>query len=1155
MTITKPFDIRTTPLEGTLFLEASAGTGKTFSLALIYIRLLLEEEDCDYRSILCVTFTRDATQELKDRIRRFLDCAIYVCESETEETYPEETAHIAEVLDALGYLKQQDKKQYAARRLRHTRQHADEIRVYTIHGFCKRVLTQHAFAAQVAMERERMEDEDDFLRIMVNDFWRRHVAEQPIAIHALCAQQEVKPESLFSIVKKAHTHAMVSNDKPHADVEALLDAWNEVKTQWYAHRDHIETVISDSDAIKRRKNVLKSENMEEFIRQLRNVFDTDMLQNEYIELFSNESIAKLLKKKSGPWRSPFFDAIDRYIAIKKKFPEYLKSKAIEYIQQAAQQEKARKSLYGYSDLLTDVHRALYSSQRAGSAESRLAADLRREFRAVCIDEFQDTDIIQYELFSGAFHGHARMFYIGDPKQAIYRFRGADVFTYKKARSRDDVGRYSLDVNYRSAAALVDAFNAIFDRVRPFVYDWIPYTRITAGVGDAHAMHEQGQKLKQPCIIWRFDEECTNYDEHERKARDALTHEISRLVLRGMQARIHIDTHPLKPGDIAVLVHTNQQAQKVQDHLRATGITSVITKAGSVFHSPEARELLVILYAIEGALRPQAVKGALMTSLLGYTRTDLHALEQDKTRWEEMLDAFRGYANRWERRGVIQAINEMCTDFGVYRRMLHSERGERGVTNIRHLGELLNNHEHLSLCGPYELRVWLQQRIDEGGTESEEYELRLESDRDAVKILTIHRSKGLQFPVVFYPFMCKPVKESKKNNQDGAVFHDPETLRPVFSVDAEHADKEAREQHAESYRKFYVALTRASHCCYASHFTNLSYNKQKVGREDIPERYFFSQIDEMDDPGAHGISVRALPSGVRKGEGEIPKVQTAGKEALRNFTGRPGPSRRIMSFSMLSANDHSGGGIPLRREEDAVVQPTDMALFPRGPQAGTALHDIFNQIDFTDSADWKSTVEHVLDHYRLQDTSGERTEAVFDMLNRIVTAPLGREGAEFSLSQLSKRHRYTELEFFLRSDTVDRQQFRKVLGDHTGSIDIEHAQGLMHGYIDLLFVMNDTYYIIDWKSNYLGPAPSFYTHEAMEEAMRRHNYHLQYYLYTHAVHRYLSCYVTSYDYARDFGGVYYVFMRGVTGQKKDSTGIYYARPDREVIMQLDRMFVS
>jgi exodeoxyribonuclease V beta subunit len=989
--------------------------------------------------------------------------------------------------------------------------------------------------------------------------------------------QGLDPDSLKEVYRKknALAEAVLQPGADEVDetiVTQVLDAWQEVKTGWQRDEDEVTRLLYDAPQLCRNKENFKHETLATLLYDAGRAVAHDDAGHEAFQKLSRSHISAQTKKKKTSPSHPFFDVCERLQSLVPSLTAYMRRRAIAYVERRSAGEKLRQGRYSYGDLLEDVHRGVCRN----GGDNRLVAQLRRHYRAVCIDEFQDTDVLQYEIFTTVFHGSAHLFFIGDPKQAIYSFRGADIFTYRRATRLEGIRRYSLDVNHRSHPRLIRAFNTIFDIQAPFVYDWISYRRVQAAPGDHPALCCDGTAVDRPFVIWNSTAQ-TNKTEAESLGMTALQYEIPRLIDQGRQGRATVGADPLCPRDIAVLVHKNTQAQAVKEALRERGVTSVIAKSDNVFHSDEAKDMVVLLGAIESGIHPSTVRAALLTPVCGYTTHTLETLEADETAWEEMLRRFKAYARLWHRRGVMTAVSELLDEFDAYTTLLATARAQRAVTNIRHILEVLHTHEHETACGPYELRVWLQQRIHSDETVPDEYELRLESDSDAVQILTVHRSKGLQFPVVFYPFMSDPPERIAHSDETYAVYHDNEHEAPVLALDVEKGgprkQRQAREAMAENYRAFYVALTRAVHRCYAVCFPRLMYKKKQLPVASVPNTHFLARFVSRPPAPSSGIELRAFPADpvpVRVSTSR--DTDAAAYRQPCRFSGRIPGVRRVTSFTHLTRGIHSGTAASVQTARprqagqpggggdgthEAVQPPPDsvaaMGLFPRGPTAGTALHEMINRIDFTGSRHWDEVITWGLNTYNIRDEQEYYHKTVHAMLQRLTATELQQDRPGLSLSRLHGPQRHTELEFFLRSDTIDRTYLQSVLDEHTAVITPHPVHGVVHGFIDLLFCADDTFYLVDWKSNYLGPDADWYTPPQLFEAMKEHNYFFQYHLYTLAVHRYLTCFMKDYAYGRHFGGVFYVFLRGITADPQDRSGVYFDRPDEDRLAAMERAF--
>ncbi|QXE89687.1 exodeoxyribonuclease V subunit beta [Geomonas subterranea] len=1075
----KRFDLLHTPLGGRNLIEASAGTGKTFTIAGVYLRLVLEEE-LDVSRILVVTFTEAATKELKERIRKKLKDAETAFDTGTSDDFL-----------IAGLVERTADKAKARRLLASAVRGFDEAAIFTIHGFCQRMLQDNPFESGSLCDTELLTDQGKILKEIAQDYWRINCYGEPVDRIAAADHARITPESLLKLAKR------VCSD-PYA------------------------RVIPDPPA-------------------------------------GTEEVA------------------DWLLALRRNFFDYLRAEL--------PKRKRLKNVRGFDDLLGDLHTAL---TRPGSSLARL---IRERFQAALIDEFQDTDPVQFAIFDAVYPvGHeAPFFLIGDPKQAIYSFRGADIFAYLGAAEATEQ-RHTLLQNFRSEPGLIRAVNKLFtSRELPFLHEKIGFNEVEAAPKERSILTEGGER-KAPLTFWvaprKEAGKPINKGEAWELLPETVASEIARILRDGAAGKLTIEElrqdgeeerwvpRPVRPRDVAVLVRANRQARLMQQALSRRGIPSVLCSAGNLFESDEAAELLRLLSAVAQPGHEALLRGALATELVGVTGSELAQLIDDEEKWEEVLEEFREYHDTWNSSSCMAMALQFLERRKVRQRLLAGPMGERRITNVLHAIETIHQAQVKERLGMEGVVAWLSCRVTEE-PKKEEYEVRLETDEAAVQLVTIHKSKGLEYPIVFLPF-CWAETGGK---DEGALFHD-DNGKVVLDIGSEEIGQSkaqaAQEALAESLRLLYVALTRGKHRTYViwgafkdageSSLHYLLHPGQDVVKgqvtlsdEDIRERLAelsaasAGAMEQLDMPGADLLGFRA-------GNDEVPAL------APLRFTGTIARDWRVASFTSLSSRQHHTAELPDRDETTPVeespvreVEPAGIFAFPKGAKAGIFLHKVFEELDFTQAEHFLAPlIEDELDKHGF---AAEWSGAVRDMVLNVLQAPLGEKG--INLAQVTTERRLTELEFFFPlahvtsdglKDAVTRfmaqhgaaAAFPVDMAELCGRLSFSPVRGMLLGFIDLVFEQDGRYYIVDWKSNHLGNTPGEYGQAALKREMEASFYPLQYLLYTVALDNYLRLRIEDYDYDRHFGGVFYLFLRGIDGT---GNGVFADRPPKEFIAEL------
>lgn len=1202
------FDLVTTPIhKGITRLEASAGTGKTFALAGLFLRLLLEF-NVPATEILVVTYTKAATAELRDRIRRRL--------REAQLAFHGRPTDDALLKSLLSRVNPGD----ALPSLNLALELIDEAAIDTIHAFCQRTLQEQAFESGVLFDMELIPDQDDLMQELAADYFRARIypLDPPLAAAALA--KGITPDALARMLKQSvpHPDLRLEPSQPGPTPEAIA-------SDMRARLNDLAAIVSPLSAAPQplvdffitkpswaTQNHAKSECVLNALGNIHASLQPGAASSAMwtgIEFFSASGIDAETgfrggSKKQRPQPDPPLLAVCDSLA--QQACALAQAHQLTFLRWAAQEMRVRKQQakqQSYDDLIGRLATALH-----GGSGDALARAVGHKYQAALIDEFQDTDPQQWEIFHRVF-GQGRdhwLFLIGDPKQAIYGFRGADVSTYVRAAASAD-HKHDLDTNYRSESGLVHAINTVFTRAGKqsvFLENGICFEEVKPAGNADEAPFTLDGKHPPPLQVWCWESEKGPVGVGQALAQVpvSVAAEISRL-LSNPSCRLN---DRLRPRDIAVLVESHRQGGCIKEALQALGIPAVELATTSVLATDEARELHWILAGILEPGRENAVKSALTTNALGWTADRLLEETSDQEKWQHGLQRFSGYRESWMQDGFFSMFSRLLRDENVIENLLRFADGERRITNLLHLAELLESASRARHMAPAQLLQWIEARRLDTDTAPEEYQLRLESDEDAVRIVTIHASKGLEYPVVFCPFFQKDAGLKPIKQQNGSIvineviqYHDARANQRVWDLGLHPApdgmQRAKRENLAEKMRLLYVALTRARHRCY---LVSAAYQKSKStpiawllqtnksGAGD-PVQALDNNNPEAGEwkslwtaiaaaavnprTGQSPIAVDDLPTG--PGQAWIPdnlQTDTGGPRSCRR-TGIH-PSWFLSSFSQLSSrilskqpaqetdepgHDEPAAGTDALAESGPTDPPSGIFALPGGARTGECLHQILEQFDFgapAASSVNAGLVSATMKAYGFFDDS--HLVAVSEMLDRLRVTPLDRDNPDFTLSRIHADHRLAELEFHLPAAACDGARLIHAIrnpastGQSATARSPSSAQfhSFLKGFIDLVFQFEDRFYVLDWKSNRLGNHVEDYHETAMDQAIAESFYDLQYHLYTLALDKYLRLRLPDYDYEKYYGGVRYVFLRGVTPERPE-LAIHRTRPTRSTMEEL------
>ncbi|QIM68481.1 exodeoxyribonuclease V subunit beta [Basfia succiniciproducens] len=1207
-----------TPLNSTLLIEASAGTGKTFTMASLYLRLLLQAgENCFFKpleveQILVVTFTEAATQELRERIRHRIHLAKkqltqYAENKNKQVFYGTENEILADLVDSLEL-------PVAIQRLKIAEQNMDLAAIYTIHGFCRRMLVQYAFNSGIHFNLQLVKDETELLTRFSNELWREHFYNLSFSLTNFIHRNLKSPTDVLQKIRKFVTseNLNVELNEPHLlqlefnrflsqYIEKNINEINQLKTAWIESENEIQRLIEKAKTQKLIKGASYKANhlpgRYEKIRQWAQD-ETDFSIPEPLSKYFSQSAVDSYLTKNEPVNHAVFKQADSAVERAQSTELYVKVILYHYIQwmrdkldryKASHQEKS------FDDLLRLLKEAVVSPEHG----NELVKLIRYQYPFAMIDEFQDTDAQQYQIFSKIYIESAQaetgFIMIGDPKQAIYQFRGADIFTYLKAAQQAKY-HFTLGKNYRSEGNLIHAVNQLFNfsSAQPFLYENIEFSSVEPGKAQGRFILNEQQEA--PLGVYLGEEPS------DEQLAETCANCISQWLQLALRECAGIQTAekflPLEPKDIAVLVRNAKEAELIKNALQARQISSVyLSDKSNVFDCNEAKELLLILQACLNPFSERNIVNAIATAIFCLTGADIQHIKQHETDWEKWIDRFVGYQRSWRQQGVLAMLHQLFLAEQIPQKLINMPNGERRVTDLFHLAELLQEATTLNESDAALLR-WFERQIRGENTQDENI-IRLESEQQLVKIVTIHKSKGLEYNLVWLPFISA---KAKVNPQHISTYYNAQAQAVQWDMDACHNDEVIKERLAEEMRLLYVALTRAKYHLAMALPDNFTKNwnallyaltRGKIGiQAKLTDEY---QTKPLLDDFAQRISpanIHYYQTDEIQGGGYQQKDNHA-QYVAQEFHGKIERDWTISSFTSLTQmhewNSQKGrheAFNPIVTTESAVnfslildeAKDIDLTFlpkinedennfsdivtgyrqgyspfdFPHGINVGTALHRFFEKNEFNQPI----SDEYVKNLCQTIQLSEEWKQPLIQWIEAILTTPLFN-GEPLNLAQLDKKDCIKEMQFYLKLEgRFKLHSFNRLLQKyHTIKREpylFDEIQGMLRGFIDLVFRHESKYYVLDYKSNFLGKDMAFYARSQLTDVMKNHHYDLQYLLYTLAIHRYLKQRVADYDYDSHFGGVIYCFLRGMNGRNPDY-GIYSAKPAQELIEGLDNLF--
>lgn len=1259
-------DPQTVPIAGNMMIEASAGTGKTYTITLLVLRLLLglnqgaqtacissdndlfatDENDKGLHhnarklpEILIVTFTNAATAELKERIyskivelkESFFLYTDILMQKESIDILPDPA--LQPLIEAFIAMREEmgvtpaEAIGEAIALLTDAEGAIDQASIFTIHAFSQRLLKENALDLGQSFHFELSQDLSALYREAIYHFWREECYPLDLRLSQVVQHLYGVPidssiygsTNLLGLIRPLiEDPSLIEND--HFETTSLkkllsekLGLIDDIKARCLTFTETDFRNLIDEVGLK--KASYRSNLVEKYHKEMQTWAKSDAQGGfSSLEKFTLKYMESRLQpegdlRRMKPAHWDLFGDLAKLDQDRPKLLHYAAYKVVRIIQQL----KKSESVLGFSDLLTELN----AQTKVLSAQFIESLHLR--YRVVLIDEFQDTDHLQLDTFRRLFFDYPEIPFvmIGDPKQSIYGFRGADINAYLSIKGDvDEI--YTLNTNYRSGTLQVNAVNQLFGRraeiTPPFIYEQIPF--ITIGTPEKANQTMLTGVTIEPAGMTLLDYQAADFELKKEKLsqgtfQSRIAEVSAKMVVQLLNEGRLVTSEgerAVAPEDITILVRSNREADYIQRAFRKAGLNSVyLSERNSVFDPEES--IVGDLYLFLRSLVFRHERGALLQSLgsvlYGFSVTEYEEIKRDSAKFEALLVERNRLNEIWDRSGVLAMIRSFIVKDNRLGRLLALDNGERLASDLFHLGELLQKE---SFSSKEALLLWLYEKMY-GISPNSEAELRLESDFKTIQIMTIHKSKGLEFPIVFLPFGSFKSREQKSGVIVDSEAQDPtQKRRYIFegTAGAEALQYFQQEALAEDLRLLYVALTRAKFHT----FIGFSQQLTEKAIENSPLAYLMNITGEAQDFNANfNEALTYLPVAYDdlKEPLHYRTVEASVESQIpAKFTRKLGPLWRFTSFSNLSyqlkwnhftpmladekeidvdvesgsmaekegveqsVSEKAGGAsagvltdISLISESpisETPISETPMAesLFPKGAVTGNFIHLLLER--FTpEELENPTLLERQVARHFAHLVPEERLPALVvelqNWLQHIFDASLPIES---NLRQiLSGSHNVKELEFMFPIRTLlTAQKLNAILNRYiprtaAESLSFEEMRGFLRGFIDLFFEVDGRYYVADYKSNTLAPTKAGYDEAAMLHSIKHAHYDLQYLIYTVAMVKFLQNQQPDFDYERDFGGVFYFYLRGM--EAGDTTGIYYVKPDYSVIAELLTLF--
>ncbi len=1149
--------------KGINLVEASAGTGKTYTIAMLALQAVADL-GVGVDRLLIVTFTKAATEELRSKVRARLASARALLLGRPAEPDPALAAWAAGVEDS----------ELAQTRLQLALYDIDRIGIFTIHSFCRRMLQEQALESGQLFDAELLADIEDIRGQVVDDYWRRHVYGLAPRPCSMVTGVFPTPESLLASIKGAGAAAAIepqAEDLPAALAE-FESTFADLASWWRVHAEGLFSSLAQAVAEQKMKKDFCAgfsswwQGLDAFFRQAGHEHPANLqhlTREGLLETLNGQRLRGEQKKEEFLAVLPLPEnETAAFLEASRTLLLSLRCGLAVALSTEVERRLSRQGTMSFDDLILRLSRALAE----GGALRRL---LGTRYTVALIDEFQDTDALQWHIFYSLFGAGAHYFYlIGDPKQAIYKFRGADIYSYFRAKKAAD-RHLSLEDNHRSHPDLVEEINRLFTgRPEPFTFpeEMLGYPPVfpARGVKDGF-LHQDGRPVAAMvyCHLPETGTGAWTSGLAASQIRRFIVSEVVRLLAPDKPVEMagkKEGARVLEPRDIAILVRSNTQAEEYRQAFSDATVPAVVASRVSVFHTEACREMFLLLSAVVAPGDRRQMKRAMTISWFGLTGDELQGIWQDEAGIDGWHSRFQVYFRIWQEQGFMTMMNGLIAAEGVLTTLASGKSAQRHIANIHHLLELIQTAESVENLGCGRTLEWLRTRMKSPQT-TEDVELRLESDEDAVRIVTMHSAKGLEYPVVFCPYLW--YRSLRLHKEKWAITcHDAENhlVLDLGSDDFDaRRDKAVAEEFAEDVRIAYVALTRARLCCYvfwaevkgsaatADSFSSaLGYLLFPGGRVDFTAQEAILKARAANPSVGYQLLTGADRTGPFRSDPAMPRLSPLSPSGRSLHTDWQMSS--YSALASLSENDEQDHALGVR--DDAASQPVYCPGLPAGTGFGNVVHGILEQVPFASLAAGGDCRE-ILARQRVRFGVQADPEVLQRLLAAIVTTPLAAgSDPDFTLAGLDAGRCLREMPFYFHPDRIATEEINAVLAGEPTVVPLARKvmQGFLTGYVDLFFEYRGRFYIVDYKTNYLGDLVCDYSAENLVRAMAVHNYGLQYWIYTLVLDRHLKNVLPGYSYDRHFGGVMYLFVRAMVPSVAGS-GVYFTLPDKGILDQL------
>ncbi|CAL4323056.1 RecBCD enzyme subunit RecB [Buchnera aphidicola (Chaitophorus sp. 3695)] len=1141
------------PFKGIKIIEASAGTGKTFTIILLYLRLLLginNKKKYLVKEILIITYTKNAKIEIQNRLEKNIYHCYIDCLSKKTKNL-----HFKQLFQKIKDYKNASillKKAYIE---------IHNASIYTIHGFCKYILNIKNFNHDYSCTKKKYQEEILYKK-SVYTFWRKFFYPLDTEISNIIFKYWKNPDNLLleivqflSIKSKIYfkNKKKVKNiyEKHYDNIKKIKN----FKKKW----TNINILLNENFLKKKfNKRIYNQKNISRWIKKITKwtlkKTKNYSIPNE-LKYFVKEKI-ELNCYKFHKTDFLFLKIIKKFLKIKFSLKENIIFYAIKKIPKIL--KKIKKKKFCFDNLITSMLLFLKNKKN-------LAQFIEKKFPIAFIDEFQDTDNQQYNIFKKIYRNKKKssLILIGDPKQSIYNFRGADIFFYLKNTFKIS-NLYTLKINWRSSKKLIDSINLLFKRHKnSFIFKEIQYKSILSSQNSSKKKFIIDNKEQPAITFWLHKNKNKKIDDYNNWISKKCAENISYLISKIKNKKAILETEnnkkKLKIKDICILVKNFKEFEILKLQFKKKNINTYYTSnKKSIFKKSIIKEIFYILQSILNYSNEYYFNRAITTSIISKNFYTLIQLKKKYLKLSKLKNKFIQFLNIWKKKGILNLIKNIIYQSPIYEKYFFNGQKKNCISNLIHLGEILEKKSILKK-NLFFLLTWLKKKIYQDNQYNENYSQRLTyNNKNCINITTIYKSKGLQYPIIWIPFISNFLSFQK------LIFHDRKKFHILTNIKKKEKQikLEKEEKLSEEIRLLYVAITRAIfHCSIGVspfinmkkihnqtkfHNSGLGYILQKGKKMNIKE--FKNEIKKINlNKNIHITSKNLIPDYIKKNKNKKNIIE-------KNYLQRIFKIEENTSYTKICKKKIEIKNIKKKNKKNNCQNKTNKLTknyFPKGKKYGIFLHKILEHINFK-----KKNHYLILKFLKNIKLKKNWFSIIEKWINLILLKPLNK--IKINLYSLNKKDYIKEFKFSLPlKKNINIHLIDKILNIKNKNINKNFKENfntkhkILTGSIDLIFTFNKKFYVIDYKSNFLGKNSKFYNKKYLKKEIITNKYYIQYYLYSIALHRFLKLKLKNYKFKKNFGGFYYIFLRGIN--QKNKNGIFFCKPKYYLIKKLNNYF--